>query len=85
MAWEVHYFDTRKKKNAVAADLSTKEMALRYACTLEAEKCLVRLIDGPGERIKAYDVVEWCNKHWSGTKNPSGKFGFMTMHLRQGA
>lgn len=61
--WEVHYFDSEQKKRIVAPDFTSKENALRFACTLEAKKSIVIFIEGPGgERIAAFKVVEWCKK-----------------------
>ena len=66
MAWEVHYFDTKKKKRDFLPNFSSREEALRYACTLEADNCLVQFIAGPaGERVMPFELVDWCKKYWS--------------------
>src|ERR1700730_17713254 len=47
MDWRTHYFDPRLNRDAISRGYATKEGALRNACDLTAQKCIVRYVQGP--------------------------------------
>jgi uncharacterized protein YjiS (DUF1127 family) len=51
---------------------ASKEGALRHACDLSHQKCVVYYVKGPNEeRIDAVAITAWCKHHTTPTKPPS--------------
>jgi hypothetical protein len=63
MSWVTHYFDRRLNTNAISRAHATKEGALRNACDLTLQKCIVKYVQGPdNHRIGPVEIQAWC-KH----------------------
>ena len=49
MTWTTHYFDRRLNKDSVSRAFASKEDALRQACDLTRQNCIVRFVKGPND------------------------------------
>jgi hypothetical protein len=64
MDWTTHYFDPRLNRDAISRGYATKEGALRNACDLTAQKCIVRYVQGPrSQRLGPVEIAAWCKAH----------------------
>ena len=64
MSWTAHYFDRRLNRDCVTRTYSTREGALRSACDLSRDSCIVKYVVGPDdERIGPVDIEAWCKTH----------------------
>jgi hypothetical protein len=64
MNWTTHYYDRRLNRDAVSRAYAAKEGALRNACDLTLEKCIVRYVQGPDNyRIDPVEIQAWCKAH----------------------
>ena len=64
MTWTTHYFDRRLNTNAISRAHATKEGALRNACDLTVQKCIVKYVQGPdNHRIGPVEIQAWCKAH----------------------
>jgi hypothetical protein len=64
MTWTAHYFDPRSNREGVSRAFSSQEDAMRQACFLMRQSCLVHFVKGPnGEKIDAVAITAWCKKH----------------------
>jgi hypothetical protein len=64
MNWTVHYFDRRLNSEFVSRAFASKEDALRQACDLTQQNCVVRFVKGPNdEKIDAVAITAWCKGH----------------------
>ena len=64
MSWTAHYFDRRLNSEGISRACASKEDALRLACYLIHQKCIVRFITGPNdEKIEAIEITSWCKRH----------------------
>jgi hypothetical protein len=71
MIWTVHYLERRSNSNATSRAFASKEEALRHACDLSHQKCVVYYVKGPNEeRIDAVAITAWCKRHTTLTKPP---------------
>jgi hypothetical protein len=60
--WLFRYLD--KQQNAKQSrSFSTKELALREACSLSRQGFTVTSMEGPGVRITGADITKWCTDH----------------------
>jgi hypothetical protein len=63
MNWTVHYFDRRLNRDSVSRAFASKEDALRQACDLTRQNCIVRFVEGPDdEKIDAVAITAWCKR-----------------------
>ncbi len=63
MSWTAHYVD-RQKSDVVSRAHATKEGALRNACDLAQQNCIVKYVQGPNnERIGHAEIAVWCKTH----------------------
>src|SRR4029077_6729718 len=61
MNWTTHYFDRRLNRDSVSRAFASKEDALRQACDLMRQNCVVRFVKGPNdEKIDAVAITAWC-------------------------
>ena len=52
MAWFVHYWDEINNRNICSSEISAREDAMRKACSLMREGCVVSHVAGPnGDRV----------------------------------
>jgi hypothetical protein len=64
MTWTTHYFDRRLNADIISRAHTTKEGALRNACDLTLQKCIVKYVQGPDHhRIGAVEIQAWCKAH----------------------
>jgi hypothetical protein len=64
MSWTAHYFDRRLNREGVSRACASKEDALRLACDLVRQNCIVRYVEGPNdEKIDAVEITPWCKRH----------------------
>jgi hypothetical protein len=64
MSWTAHYFDRRLNDDAISRAFASKEGALRQACYLMRQNCIVHSVKGPNdEKIDAVAVTAWCKSH----------------------
>jgi hypothetical protein len=64
MSWTAHYFDRRLNREGVSRACASKEDALRLACDLVRQNCIVRYVEGPNsEKIDAVEIASWCKRH----------------------
>jgi hypothetical protein len=69
MSWRAHYIDHRSNGDAVSRPHATKEGALRNACDLAKQNCIVNYIRGPdNERIGPVEIAAWCKAHKTAAK-----------------
>ena len=60
--WFFRYLD--RQQNAKQSRLfSTKELALREACSYRQRGYVITSIEGPGVRMTAADLAKWCMDH----------------------
>jgi hypothetical protein len=60
--WCFRYLD--RQQNAKRSRLfSTKELALREACSYRQRGYVITSIEGPGIRMTAADLAKWCMDH----------------------
>ena len=60
--WFFRYLD--KQRNAKQSrSFSTKELALREACSYSRQVSAVTSVEGPGVRMAGADVAKWCKDH----------------------
>jgi hypothetical protein len=63
MNWTTHYFDRRSNRDSVSRAFASKEDALRHACDLMRQNCVVRFVKGPNdETIDAVEITAWCKR-----------------------
>jgi hypothetical protein len=88
MIWTVHYLERRSNSNATSRAFASKEEALRHACDLSYQKCVVYYVKGPNEeRIDAVAITAWCKRHTTPTKPPDtslAKFDNPVISPREG-
>ena len=66
MASLVHYWDEINDRNICSSEISTREDAMRKACSLIREGHVVSHVTGPNrERMDLVDVRAWCSAHAS--------------------
>jgi hypothetical protein len=64
MSWTTHYYDPRLNRDAVSRAHATEEGALRNACDLMLQKCIVKYVQGPdNHRIGPVEIQAWCKAH----------------------
>jgi hypothetical protein len=64
MSWTAHYFDRRLNREGVSRACASKEDALRVACDLVRQNCIVRYVEGPNdEKIDAVEITSWCKRN----------------------
>ena len=64
MNWTTHYFDRRLNTDAVSRVHATKEAALRTACDLMQQECIVKYVQGiDNHRIGPVGIQAWCKAH----------------------
>jgi hypothetical protein len=64
MTWIAHYFDPRLNREGVSRAFASQEGALRQACALMRQNCIVHYIQGPNdEKIDAVEITRWCKGH----------------------
>jgi hypothetical protein len=64
MSWTAHYVDRRLNGDAISRAHATKEGALRNACDLTKQNCIVKYLQGPdNERIGPVEIAAWCKAH----------------------
>jgi hypothetical protein len=64
MSWTAHYVDRRMNGDAISRAHATKEGALRNACDLTKQNCIVKYLQGPdNERIGPVEITAWCKAH----------------------
>jgi len=60
--WFFRYLD--KQRNAKQSrSFSTKELALRKACSYSRPGLAITSVEGPGVRMTGADVAKWCKDH----------------------
>lgn len=60
--WFFRYLD--KQQNAKQSRLfSTKDLALREACSYRQQGYPITSLEGPGVRMTGADVAKWCMDH----------------------
>jgi hypothetical protein len=66
MAWFVHYWDEINDRNIRSSEISSREDAMRKACSLIREGHVVSRVAGPNrELIDIVDIRAWCSAHAS--------------------
>jgi|GraSoiStandDraft_40_1057318.scaffolds.fasta_scaffold67270_3 hypothetical protein len=64
MTWTAHYLDRRLNSDAISRSVTSKEGALRQACYLIRQNCVVHFIKGPNdEKLDAVTIIRWCKSH----------------------
>jgi hypothetical protein len=64
MSWTTHYFDRRLNADAISRAHATEEGALRNACDLMLQKCIVKYVQGAdNHRIGPVEIQAWCKAH----------------------
>jgi hypothetical protein len=62
MAWYVHYWDETNGRNIRSSEISTREDAMRNACSLMRGGYVVSHVAGPhGERVDIKELRKWCS------------------------
>jgi hypothetical protein len=57
-----HYWDEINNRNIRSSEISAREDAMRKACSLMREGCVVSHVAGPnGERVDIVDIRAWCS------------------------
>jgi hypothetical protein len=71
MTWIAHYFDPHLNRESVTRSCSSREGALRLACDLIRQKCLVHFVQGPeAEKISPVAIADWCRIHPTTDRRP---------------
>ena len=64
MTWTAHYFDPRSNREGVSRAFSSQQDAMRQACFVMRQTCVVHFVEGPnGEKIDAVAITARCKKH----------------------
>jgi hypothetical protein len=64
MSWTTHYFDRRLNVDAISRAHATKEGALRNACDLTLQKCVLKYVQRlDNQRIGPVEIQAWCKAH----------------------
>ena len=62
MAWFVHYWDEINSRNIRSSEISTRENAMRKACSLILGGFVVSHVAGwHGERVDIVELRKWCS------------------------
>jgi hypothetical protein len=60
--WFFRYLN-RQQNAKQSRSFSTKELALREACSYRSQGFAITSVEGPDERMTGADVVKWCRDH----------------------
>lgn len=64
VSWTAHYIDPRLNREVISRAHATKEGALRNACDLAQQKCILKYVLGPeSQRIGPVEIHAWCKAH----------------------
>ena len=73
MAWFVHYWDEINNRNICSSEISAREDAMRKACSLMREGCVVSHVAGPNGERSIVDIRAWCSAHAATLPMPSAR------------